>query len=210
MKPVSWEALLTHPTDGDIISDIYRGVRMLRRCETESLSGVPALQAVTPRAARETPPADTPNLPDRVREALRARHHSRRTEEACCYRVKQFISLHNRRRRTETAEPRINALLTHLAVKEKVRASAQNQALSALLFFYRCGIGREIGDLAGEVILATCHTFRHSFATQFLESGCDVRTVQELLGHKNVKTIMTYTHMFHRGDRSVKSPVDDL
>ena len=69
---------------------------------------------------------------------------------------------------------------------------------------------RQAVKAAGLMKRATCHTFRHSFATHLLEDGYDIRTVQELLCHRNVATTMIYTHVLSRGGLGVKSPVDRL
>jgi hypothetical protein len=196
-----------------------------------------------------------PKLLDRLRETLRTRHYSRRTEQTYCQWVKRFIYFHNVRHPEEMAEPEINAFLTHLAVKEKVRTIHEGDLADgwgrvllpdALDRKYpnapkewrwqwvfpqenrwkstqtreegRHHVDeslvqkavREAVSRAGLTKHATCHTFRHSFATHLLEGGYDIRTVQELLGHKDVKTTMIYTHVLNRGPSGVRSPVDGL
>jgi integron integrase len=94
----------------------------------------------------------------------------------------------NRWKNTKTGEQgrhHVHETILQRAVKEAVR---------------KAGVVKHVG----------CHTFRHSFATHLLESGYDIRTIQELLGHTDVTTTMIYTHVLNKGGHGVRSPVDDV
>lgn len=95
--------------------------------------------------------AGKPKLLDQLREARRSRRYSRRTEQTYCHWVWRYVHFRDVRHRAEMAEPEINAFLTHRTMKEKISASTQNQALSALLLLYWHVLSREVDDL-GEVI----------------------------------------------------------
>ena len=103
----------------------------------------------TAGSAPETPPK--PKLLDQVREAIRARHYSPRTEEAYVHWIKRFIFFHNKRHPAEMSEAEIAAFLSSLASESHVSASTQNQAFNALLFLYQEVLHRKIGLIEGVV-----------------------------------------------------------
>ncbi len=119
-----------------------------------------------------------PKLIDRVRQAIRIRHYSHRTEEAYVSWIVRFVRFSGMRQH-------LHESVLQRAIKKAVRQS---------------GITKP----------ATSHTLRHSFATHLLEAGYDIRTVQELPGHRSLNTTMIYTHVLNRGKLGVKSPMDNL
>jgi integron integrase len=87
-------------------------------------------------------------LLDDIRDAIRVRHYSLRTEEAYLKWIKQYILFHKKRHPIEMGEAEINAFLTHLAVKQNIAASTQNQALCAIIFMYKNVLNKDIGELS--------------------------------------------------------------
>jgi integron integrase len=101
------------------------------------------------RGAPATPPK--PKLLDQVRQALRRRHYSDRTEKAYIHWIKRFVFFHNKRHPLEMGEPEIARFLSSLAIEGRVSTSTQNQALNALLFLYHDVLSKQIGLIDGVV-----------------------------------------------------------
>ena len=97
--------------------------------------------------ARSPESGPSPKLLDRVRHTIRARHYSRRTEEAYAHWIRRYIVFHRKTHPSEMGAAEISTFLTWLAVERHVSASTQNQALSAVLFLYKDVLGIEVGRL---------------------------------------------------------------
>ncbi|MCD6338920.1 MAG: phage integrase N-terminal SAM-like domain-containing protein [Verrucomicrobia bacterium] len=148
-----------------------------------------------------------PKLLERMSQALRSRHYNRWTTQAYYRWLKRFIFFHKVRHPVEMGGAEANAFLTHLALKEKVSASMQNQALSALLFLYRHVLGREIGDL-GEVIRAW-----KPKRLPVVMNRDEVKAIHErglAVGWGRVLLPGALDCVLNRGGKGVRSPVGDL
>jgi hypothetical protein len=100
---------------------------------------------------RDLGTAREPRLLDQVRDAIRRRHYSYRTEQSYLQWIRRYIYFHQKRHPREMGEPEIAAFLTNLAVQRQVSASTQNQALNALLFLYKHVLEMDVGLIRGVV-----------------------------------------------------------
>jgi len=150
-----------------------------------------------------------PKLLDQVRNLKRLRHLSPKTERAYVSYIRELILFHDKRHPKDMGVGEIREYLTHLAVEKLVAATRDDlkprrhhTAESTI----QEAVKRSVKKL-GIDKHASCHSFRYSFATHLLENHYDIRTIPELLGHKDIRTTQIYTHII-KNKSFVKSPLD--
>ena len=177
------------------------------------------LKSLSKLRAEYNRPASTRNPPpkllDELRLVLRLHHYSLHPERSSVEWIVRFVRFHGMRSRADLcpAAPTIQSFLTDLAVHGHVAAATQHQAMKALVFLDTRILNNAIKVAvrrAGLPKTISAHTFRHAFATQLLQRGTNIRTIQPLLGHNDVATTMIDTHILLQGGQGVPSPRDDL
>ena len=165
-----------------------------------------------PASIAVKPSANKPKLLDEVRDIIRRRHYSIRTEQAYVDWIKRFILYHDKRHPRDMAQEEVTKFLTHLARDRNVAASTQNQALSALLFLYKDVLQQEIGWLenverarrpAKMPVVCRAPRSRVHGANVISKVDCDA-----ISRGKDVSTTMMYTHVVNKPGIGVKSPLD--
>ena len=142
-------------------------------------------------------------LLDRIRDKIRLKHYSIRTETAYVDWVRRFVLFHHRRHPRELGPEHVEAFLSHLAVQRNVAASTQNQAKSALLFLYKEVLGSELPWLDN------VESAKRPQRLPVVLTRTEVDAVlNRMHGHSDVSTTMIYTHVLNRGGRGVVSPLD--
>jgi len=138
-------------------------------------------------------PPKPPRLLDRVRDAVRARHYSRRTEKAYVAWTRRYVLFHGKRHPSEMGAPELTRFLSSLAVDGNVAASTQNQALSALLFLYREVLEQDVPWL-DDVVRA-----KRPVRLPIVLTRAEVRTVlRQLRGTPRLMAILMFRHRFGR------------
>ncbi|MBX9612087.1 MAG: tyrosine-type recombinase/integrase [Burkholderiales bacterium] len=164
-----------------------------------------------------TPALQSVRLLDQVRERIRYLHYSLSTEKVYLYWVRFFIRWHGRggqmRHPRAMGATEVEAFLSMLANKRKVSAYGARLRVKDVDLDRGVMVVREAKGNKDRVVMlprSLAPALRHSFATHLLQSGTDIRTVQELLGHSDVSTTMIYTHVLRVAAGGAVSPLDAL
>ena len=146
-----------------------------------------------------------------MRNEIRRRHYSPNTEKTYVYWVKQYIYFHNKQHPKNLNSSHIEQFLTNLSTVKNVAGTTQSQALNSVVFRYKHVLKQNVGDLD---YLRNVRLFKNiptvlskDEVTQLFQQ---MKGTTKIMGHKDVRTTMIYTHVLRKDMRSVTSPLDQL